>query len=171
VSLAERLAARVDRRGPDECWPWTRGRSAGGYGQMWHDGRVQYAHRLVVIAERGPIAPGLEVRHSCDVPACCNPAHLLVGTHAENMRDMAERRRALGRGQGERGDDHWMRRTPERIPRGACASQAKLTTEQARALRAAYAAGAESQRALAARFGISQRQVGRIVRGVSYAEV
>lgn len=33
------------------------------------------------------------VRHSCDNPPCCNPAHLLVGTAAQNAQDMAERGR------------------------------------------------------------------------------
>lgn len=42
----------------------------------------------------GPIPDGLLVRHSCDNPPCCNPAHLLTGTTADNMRDRDERNRA-----------------------------------------------------------------------------
>jgi hypothetical protein len=31
------------------------------------------------------------VLHRCDVKACCNPAHLYLGTRADNARDSRER--------------------------------------------------------------------------------
>ena len=33
------------------------------------------------------------VMHSCDVPLCCNPSHLVGGTYADNNRDMAAKGR------------------------------------------------------------------------------
>lgn len=62
--------------------------------------RVQ-AHRFAWEAVNGPIPIGKIVRHSCDNPCCCNPAHLLVGTHAENSADMVSRdRQAKGEANG-----------------------------------------------------------------------
>lgn len=54
-------------------------------------------HRLVFMWWKGEIPQGYLIRHSCDNPACCNPDHLLLGTHADNMRDKAVRGRVRNR--------------------------------------------------------------------------
>ena len=51
------------------------------------------AHRYAWIQQRGDIPLGLKVLHSCDNPKCVNINHLSLGTHDENMRQMAERKR------------------------------------------------------------------------------
>lgn len=57
-----------------------------GYASVWRDGRVQYLHRIVAEAVHGPAPfPRAVVHHSCEVPACCNPAHLEWTTHRENV--------------------------------------------------------------------------------------
>jgi hypothetical protein len=45
----------------------------------------------------GRIPSGMNVLHRCDVRTCINPAHLFLGTTADNMRDLREKERIRGR--------------------------------------------------------------------------
>lgn len=96
----ERLFTKiVQSPNPDACWAWTGRVLPGprGYGSLKVDGRETLAHRLMWELTNGPIPDGLCVCHRCDNPPCCNPAHLFIGTHTDNMRDSARKGR-LGRG-------------------------------------------------------------------------
>lgn len=75
------------------CWIWIPPMSKRGYGQLKADGKVWRVHRLSYELYVGAIPNGLVVRHRCDTPSCVNPDHLILGTQADNMRDMAERGR------------------------------------------------------------------------------
>lgn len=168
--MAERLMARVQKGGPDECWPWTGG-GVGDYGLVLGDGgsdaKQILTHRASYMVHVGPIPDGLWVLHRCDNPPCCNPAHLFVGTPADNVADMDAKGRRVT--VVKYGDDHWTRQHPERLSHGDRSPHAKLTNEQAAEVRRRYAAGNVLQRELAAEFGASQVQISRIVRGVTYA--
>ena len=80
--------SRIKIGEPDQCWPWT-GAKRRGYGV--YEGIS--THRIAYTLAKGPIPPGLMIRHTCDNRPCCNPAHLLTGTNADNHRDACERQR------------------------------------------------------------------------------
>jgi hypothetical protein len=119
---------------PDECWPWT-GPKSGGYG-------IRHAHRSAWAFVHGPIPKGMFVLHSCDVKSCCNPAHLHLGTHAENMREAAERGRL-----------HWSKLTAD-VP----------------VIRGLALAGM-SQKDIAKRYGVTPPSIHAIVAGITYKHV
>lgn len=93
--ISERFWRKVDKRGPDDCWEWQAGKSSFGYGAFGINGRSHRAHRVAKMLSGVDLGDQI-VRHACDNPACCNPAHLLLGTLADNNRDMWERNRASG---------------------------------------------------------------------------
>lgn len=140
--------SRVQRGEAADCWPWTGARTGGGYGAACIAGRSTTAHRLAFEFSGGKLQPLQVVMHSCDNPPCCNPAHLRAATQRQNLADMHSKGRA--------GDCRTF---------GEAHGMAKLTAEQVVRLRTIYAAGTYSQTALARLFGVSQAQVGRIVRG------
>lgn len=96
----ERFWAKVDKSDPDGCWIWTASTftDRNGYGKFNAaippvSNKTVYAHRFSYEMTNGPIPDGLFVLHKCDNPPCVNPAHLHLGTQADNMREMVERGR------------------------------------------------------------------------------
>jgi hypothetical protein len=94
LTVEDRFWAKVNRRGPDDCWVWTGSTDPRGYGHIWRQGRLVPTHRLSYELNRGPIPDGMCVLHRCDNPPCCNPSHLFLGTKADNAHDMHAKGRA-----------------------------------------------------------------------------
>lgn len=134
-----------------ECIEHTQKGNAGGYGNTTIKGRMCYLHRLAYAEHNGldVFAMGdVVIRHTCDNPRCINPRHLLAGTQAQNMQDKVQR---------------------GRIPKGEAHKRAKLTDLQVGEIRRLYTLkeNRPSQRTLAVQYGVSQRQILRIVNGTS----
>jgi HNH endonuclease len=67
------------------CWIWQQSTSFNGYGQLWHHGRVQRAHRVFYQLYVGPIPDGFQIDHTCGNRRCVNIDHLQAVTAIENV--------------------------------------------------------------------------------------
>ena len=119
-----------------DCIEYNGYRMPQGYGRRRYKGRMTLAHRVAWMESRGDIPDGLCVLHKCDNPPCINPDHLFLGTHNDNMYDMARKER-----------------------HGNC----KLTREQVAEIRKRYAEGGINQYQLADMYGVHQSKISDIV--------
>jgi len=143
----ERHGARVELGAPSGCWLWSGATRPDNYGRVVENKKTHLAHRRAYEAVHGEgSAEDLVVRHSCDTPSCVNPAHLIVGTQADNVRDRDERGRRTA-------------------PKGEAHTSAKLTEADVRAIRSEYIFGSSDygQLALAKRFGVVRTLIQKVV--------
>ncbi len=124
------------------CWLWTASTNPLGYGQFWMGGKSQLAHRVSYELTNGELRDGQVVRHACHNPSCVNPAHLLAGTHQDNMDDMV---------------------IAGRQAKGEANGRSKLTESAVREIRELHATGRFLLRELGELYGVTQQQIGRIV--------
>jgi hypothetical protein len=146
----ERFWSRVDVGEPDECWLW-QGLKHEGYGRFYFKGRRVYVHRLSwEWANQQEIPKGMLVLHTCDQSSCVNPAHLQLGTQAENMRQMKERGRSRA---GERN------------------ALAKMTDAQVKEIRRIANEGKLKHKEIAALVGVSVSGVRKVIYGTRWKHV
>ena len=138
-------------KGFDDCWLWTGKLRPCGNAQWRWKGHLRLVHHIALEISCGVIIPrrtrrrgsgGVIFRHSCDIPSCCNPRHLLPGTQFDNMQDRERR------GRTPRGENH------------PCS---KLTDIQIRSIRRRFKAGGLLKKDLGEKYGIDPSWIGRIV--------
>lgn len=93
-----RLYGRTERL-ENGCLIWLGGKTAAGYGVLNLGGKDagninKLAHRLSYLLAYGEYDQSQFVCHRCDNPSCVEPSHLFLGTHQDNMGDMAQKGRA-----------------------------------------------------------------------------
>jgi hypothetical protein len=150
-SIEERFWDKVGKHTENECWEWTAYRRDGGYGEFFFDGRMRLAHRVSFILAYGDIPDSLCVCHHCDNSCCVNPAHLFLGTRADNNQDKRDKHREVH----VSGEDH---------------PQAILTRGQVTRIRQLHQQGL-TQTSIASLFGVTRSNVGRVVRHDTWKEI
>jgi hypothetical protein len=153
VDALDRLLSRLESGNSTPgldfpCLNWTGYiQRAYGYGQINVGGKALIVSRLMwELCNRQPIPPGFVVRHQCDNPRCCEPTHLELGTHADNVADRVERGRSAC---------------------GVRNGRAKLTSDRVRMIKRRCD---EPVRKLAREFGVDPRAIRAILSGQTWKD-
>lgn len=86
MRLQERLENKYIPVTESGCWLWVGAHDRrNGYGSIWVNGRMSYAHRVMYELHVGPIPVSLVIDHICNVKCCVNPSHLRTLSNAENV--------------------------------------------------------------------------------------
>lgn len=148
----DRFWARVDIRAADECWNWTAPICNRGYGRFTFVNFNSVSHRISYALAYGPIPPGMMVCHTCDNRKCVNPAHLWLGTNADNIKDARVKGHFANRFLGSK--SHF----------------AKLTDKKVLAIRKRYADG-ESRNSLAKEYGVTSHAIYDVIKRHTWPHV
>jgi len=135
----------------DECWIWEGAIQSSGYGSFGiGEGKTALAHRIAYEIEYGVIPDGLCIRHRFDEKLCVNPKHLVVGTIADNNKDMRERgRQASGENNG----------------------MSKLTDKQVITMRSDYKFEGKSIKELAVEYEIHYNTARNVIHGNTWKDL
>lgn len=151
--LISRFKAKLVADPSTGCIEWMGYVGPNGYGQIGHQYHLMLTHRLAYELDRGHIPEGMFVCHHCDNRRCCNPEHLFLGTHTDNMRDMFKK--------GRRPSQY-----------GLKSSNGRLTSEQIDDIRGRYTPAPKRGRGhksnaaeLAREFGVTPQYISQVARG------
>lgn len=147
-TIDERFWEKVAVGSNEDCWPWLAALTHDNYGRFSVDGGQVMSHRMAWILTNGKLEPNICVCHSCDNPPCCNPAHLWLGRHQDNQRDMAHKKRRSGTINGR----SILKETD--IPRIISLRENGLTYTD-----------------IAKKYAVSKHTIGRIIRGEGWTHI
>lgn len=143
-TLTVRYWEYVDIKREDECWEWKGSKTTAGYGLIYWENRLQYAHRLSLELDGRPVPPRWHACHTCDNPPCVNPKHLFVGTPHDNVKDK------VSKGRHTFGENH---------------PNSKLTDTDVKEIRKLASEGMW-QSDIARLYGVNQSHISTIVAGL-----
>ena len=124
------------------CWLWLGAVNSSGYANKYFGGRMETAHRISWLLNKGSIPSGLQVLHKCNTRRCVNPEHLFLGTQGENLLDMAKKGR----------------------------STSQLTEDEVRKIKAMRRSG-KTFREVGAAFRVCKQTIHNIVRGKTWGHI
>jgi hypothetical protein len=142
---------KVDVTKSDKCWNWLGAVNKDGYGRVRFQGKLIYSHRLSLIYQQPNIDLDKKiVMHICDNPKCCNPKHLILGTHADNQNDKFKKQRQA---KGEKN------------------GQSLLTEEQVKEARSKYIPKVITYKMLAKEYGVCRDTMQKAIRGIYWKHI
>lgn len=156
----ERVLDKVIRIPFSGCWIFTGATNDFGYGIVGTGGRGQptdRAHRITYKHFKGEIPPSMFVCHACDVPSCCNPDHLFIGSNQDNVNDMMRK-----------GRNSLPPRNPHVV--GSVHPCAKLNEDQVVEMKKLYAQG-WTQKELASKYGVVRQTISKVVNNKRFKHV
>jgi len=175
------LKVNIDER--DKCWEWKSLRSKGGYGIL----QIRYgtdnkrislnSSRMAYLLFYRYIPENIFVCHHCDNTLCCNPSHLFLGTHADNMKDMKGKNRGcIGDKNGMikhpecvlKGENHYSKIKPELILKGESHGHSKLKEYEVRQIYKMFFDEHILQKDIAITFNVSKYAISDITRGKTW---
>jgi hypothetical protein len=140
----------VNVRGENECWTWLRPLNKWGYGRYRIGNFQAMAHRVAYELTTGKNIDGYVAMHTCDNPSCCNPKHLVLGTHADNQADKYKKNRQA---KGEKN------------------GQSLLTEKQVIEARQKYKPRIVTYETLAKEYGVSKDTMQKAIRGIYWKHI
>ena len=155
--VIERVLSKVVRIPFSGCWIFMGAANDFGYGVVGTGGRGMpndRAHRITYKHFHGEIPGGMFVCHECDVPSCCNPDHLFLGTNQDNVDDMVKK----GRNSKPPRNLHVV---------GSVHPGSKLTEAQAVEIRLMHLRGIK-QKDIATQYGMAHQTISKIVNNKRY---
>lgn len=153
----QRFIPKVNIGEIHDCWQWVAShnmpadRRKKGYGLFRYNGKQEKSHRIAWELSCGHIPEGMLVLNRCDNPICVNPNHLFLGTHQDNMTDMASKGRC----------------NPTHIY-GEENRTSKLTSMNVAEIRELYATQKYSLKDLGRMYNVSSSNIRKVVRHMTW---